>query len=201
MSLRVVLVAVFGIAVILSTPLLAGSAPRYQEPTRPCDIPRELYVERVDRAETSPEWNAYLALAMLGRAEDIRPGAGFALVSQTYEVSVHESLTLLKAVRSVQAEAVASGPKVGAICRAGISSAQDYVDWWTRFDAEMRAHRHALVDALISAVGASAWEAVMEREYGRWLASDEFGMKINRQAQVEVGDYRIWMRMCGERND
>jgi hypothetical protein len=135
-------------------------------------------------------------------AEDKRPGLGFALISQNYELSVHESLTLLKVVRSVQADAVASEPKVAAICRAGISSAEDYVDWWTRFDAEMRAHRHTLVEALVSAIGAPAWEAVMEREYARWLARDEFGLKTNHQTQVEVADYRIWMRgMCGEERD
>jgi hypothetical protein len=109
---------------------------------------------------------------------------------------------LLKIVRSVTAETAASQPKVAPICRAGISSAQDYVDWWTRFDAEVREHRRATVDALAAAIDPTVWEVVMEPEYRRWLARQDFGMKINRQAQVEVADYRIWMRgMCGERSD
>jgi hypothetical protein len=108
-------------------------------------------------------------------------------------------LTLLKGVRSVRDAMVDLEPKVW-ICRADISSAQEYVDWWTHFDAEMRAHRRVVIDALVSAVGAAVWESIMEREYVRWLAIKDFGKKINRQRQVEVAD-RVWLRgMCGERN-
>ena len=185
-----------------SAALPAETAPRYREPTRPRCIPQVLYVEPVPRSETSAEWRAYLSLLQHVGLEDHQPGFGFAAISRDYELAISESLGLLKALRRVQSEMAVSEPKAGSICDAGISSAEDFVDWWAQFDAEMRAHRDATVDALVAAVGPTVWEVVMEREYPRWLASEDFGQKVNRRKQVELRDYRIWMSsMCRERVD
>jgi len=88
-------------------------------------------------------------------------------------------------------------PTARSICDADISSSQDYLDWWAKFDEELRAHRREVIDVLVSAVGAAIWDPVLRRDYLQWISPEPRGWKIHRQKQVDLADYRVWMRgMC-----
>jgi hypothetical protein len=133
----------------------------------------------------------------LVRTEDRKPGLGVALAAQEHGLGVPEATALVQVLRDVGEQAEKLAPRV-AICTAGVSSDQDYVDWWTRYEDEVRSYRRATIDALVRAIDSSIWEASLERMYLPWLRGDGLGDRINFQKQVDVADYTIWMRgWCG----
>jgi len=166
----------------------------------PRDIPPHLYREPMTRNDVTPDWRAFTRLHSAALSEEMFPGRDLGLASR-YGLTGSEAGAALQAVREVMAEMDHSWPKPRSICSAEISSSQEYVGWWARFDAQVRAHRVAMVEALVSRLETPVWEAIIQREFLEWLAiEEEIGNKINRQKQVEAADYRVWIRgMCGER--
>lgn len=165
----------------------------------PRDIPPKSYAEPMTREDVPPEWQAFLRLSGFVRAEDDVPGVGLGLAMQ-YGLTKSEAAALLQAVRNVTAEMTGSGPNAKSICSAAISSSEDYVGWWSRFDEATRAHRSAMIDALIAALDTATWALVIEQEFLRWmgLGDQVIGNQPNRQKQVDAADYSVWMRgMCG----
>jgi len=200
MIVRVLLLLAIGVTGIGSGNLSAQTGQIQAETVvHPRDIPPHLYTEPVTRNDVSWEWRAFTRLHSSTRAEEKFPGGDLGVTSR-YGLTESEAGATLQAVREVMAELDHLWPKPGSICSAEISSSQEYVDWWARFDAQIRAQRAAMVDALASRLETFVWEAIIQREFLDWLAIEgEIGIRINRQMQVEVADYRVWMRgMCGQ---
>jgi hypothetical protein len=197
---RMFIVAAVGTSVISANVLAQKSQGDGGAITHPRDVPREvweLFTEPLTRSDRSPQWQAFMRLHGHLHAEDEVPGLGIDLTIQ-HGLSKDGAHTLLEALRDVVTEFDITEPHARAICKATISSSEEYVRWWAHFDEEVKAHRQRMVDALVSKVDASLWDPVFEEEYVLWLTQGVQGKKINRQKQVETTDYRIWIRgMCG----
>lgn len=148
------------------------------------------------RADVTPEGMAFRNLVSLGLAENEHPGLGVALTTERFGITEPEAASLLQAALEVRAEMDDSGPKRKAICRAVISSAEDYVEWWVEFEEQIEAHRSAMVDALVSRLAPGVWEPVIQWHFLHWMGLGEtvIGDQINYQKQVEVADYRVYLR-------
>ena len=199
-DLRILAVIVLGVCLPMAALSQGASQNKpevHDEPvTHFLDIPPRLYRVPVTRADTTPEWLAFSRLVGFSRFEDDRPGLGVNITTERYGLTGSQATELLQAAREVRAEMNDSGPKPRSICNAGISSAQDYLDWWSEFEEKIKAHRRAMVDALVSKVDASLWEPVIQSHFLQWLGPGEVisGEKISYQKQVELADYRVWMR-------
>jgi hypothetical protein len=191
-------------AIEISIGLIATSTSFAQTPLtdktaviHPRDIAAALYREPMTQSDISLEWYTYMSLAALVHAEDSKPGLGVALAAEDHGLGIPEATGLVQVLRDVGERTERLALRV-SICRAAISSGQDYVGWWARYEDEVRSHRRATIDALVREIDSSIWEASLEPKYLPWLRGDGLGDRINFQKQVDVADYTIWMRgWCG----
>ena len=199
-DLRIMAVIVLGVCLPMAA-LSQGASQNqpevHAEPaTHFLDIPPRLYRVPMTRADTTPEWLAFSKLVGFSLFEDDRPGLGVNITTERYGLTESQAAELLQAVREVRAEMNDSGPKPRSICNAGISSGPDYLEWWAQFEKEIKAHRQAMVDALVSRVDQSIWEPVIQFHFMQWLGPGDVisGEKMSYQKQIELADYRVWMR-------
>jgi hypothetical protein len=195
--MRVSIVLAATAAAIAGSVAWSQTSSAHTEPTiRFLDIPARLYTEPATRSDVTPEWMAFRNLVSWGLAEEEHPGLGVGLAAERFGITEPEAASLLHAALEVRAEMNDSGPMKEKICGAAISSAEDYVEWWAEFEEEIEAHRSAMVDALVSMLAPGVWQPVIEWHFLHWMELGEtvIGGQINHQKQVEVADYRVYMR-------